>query len=108
MLLCIHLLRRCSELPRIAITHSTSHAGKTGDQYIEALSKVCDGLRVAAQEVDFDDLFEILEGRPRGIDTLINHMQGMVFSLTEHESKDYFSASLVVLEDPCPDKMESV
>ena len=33
-------------------------AGKTGDQYVEATSKVCDGLRgdasVAAQEVGFD------------------------------------------------------
>ena len=52
--------------------------GKTGDQYIEAMSKVCDGLRgdafVAAQEVGFDDLCEIVDGRPRGIDTLIRHM----------------------------------
>ena len=34
-------------------------AGKTGDEYIEALSKVCDGLHrdafVAAQEVGFDN-----------------------------------------------------
>ena len=48
-------------------------AGKTGDQYIEAMSKVCDGLRgvafVAAQEVGFDNLFEIVDGIPRGIDT---------------------------------------
>ena len=37
-------------------------AGKYGDQYIEAMYKVCDGLRgdafVAAQEVGFDNLFE--------------------------------------------------
>ena len=39
-------------------------AGKTGDQYVEATSKVCDGLRgdasVAAQEVGFDVLCEIV------------------------------------------------
>ena len=55
-------------------------AGKTGDQYIEAMSKVCDGLRgdafVAAQEVGFDNLCETIDGRPCGIDTLINHMRG--------------------------------
>ena len=59
-------------------------AGKTGDQYIEAMSKVCDGLRgdafVAAQEVGFDNLCGIVDGTLRGIDTLINHMRGMVFS----------------------------
>ena len=58
-------------------------AGKTGDQYIEAMSKVFDGLRgdvfVAAQEVGFDNLREIIDGKPCGIDTLINHMRGMVF-----------------------------
>ena len=40
-------------------------AGKTGDQHIEAMSKVCDGLRseafVAAQEVGFDHLCEIVD-----------------------------------------------
>ena len=60
-------------------------AGKTGDQDIEAVSKVCDGLRgdafVAAQEVGFDSLCEIVEGRPCGIDTLIQHVRGMVFTL---------------------------
>ena len=58
-------------------------AGETGDQYIEAMSKVCDGLRgdafVAALEVGFDSLCEIVDGRPRGIDTLIRHMRGVVF-----------------------------
>ena len=47
-------------------------AGKSGDQCIEAMSKVCDGLRgdafVAAQEVGFDNLCEIIDGRPCGID----------------------------------------
>ena len=60
-----------------------SIAGKTGDQYIEAMSKVCDGLRgdvfVAAQEVGFDTLCEIVDGIPRGIDTLIQHMRRMGF-----------------------------
>ena len=61
-------------------------AGKTGDQYDEAMSKVCDGLRgdafVAAQEVGCYNLCEIVDGTPRGIDTLINHMRGTVFPLT--------------------------
>ena len=69
-------------------------AGQSGDQHIEAMSKVCDGLRgdafVAAQEVGFDNLCEIVDGRPRGIDTLIQHMRGMGFHLTEHESKELF------------------
>ena len=42
-------------------------AGKTGNQYIEAMATVCDGLRgdafVAAQEVGFDNLCEIVEDR---------------------------------------------
>ena len=67
-------------------------AGKTGDQYIEAMSKVCDGLRgdafVAAQEVGLDNLCEIVDGRPCGIDTLIEHMRGMGFPLTEHVFRD--------------------
>ena len=58
------------------------------------MSKVCDGLRgeafVAAQEVGFDNLCEIIDGRPCGIDTLIIHMRGTVFPLTEHESKELF------------------
>ena len=58
------------------------------------MSKVCDGLRgdafVAAQEVGFDNLCEIVDGTPRGIDTLINHTRGMVFPFTEHESKELF------------------
>ena len=80
-------------------------AGKSGDQYKEAMSAVCDGLRgdafVAAQEVGFDNLCEIVDGRPRGIDTLINHMRGVVFPLTEQESKELFRCCLP--EDPCPD-----
>ena len=68
-------------------------AGKLGDQYIEAMSEVCDGLRgdafVAAQ-VGFDHLCEIVDGVSRGIDTLIQHERGTVFPLTEHESKEQF------------------
>ena len=56
--------------------------------------QVCDALRVdafiVAQEVGFDNLCEIIDGGPCGIDTLINHMRGMVFPLTEHESKELF------------------
>ena len=69
-------------------------AGKTGDQYIEAMSKVCDGLRgdavIAAQEAGFDNLCEIVDGRPHGIDTLISHMRETFFPLTEHEPKEVF------------------
>ena len=75
------------------------------------MSKVCDGLRgddiVAAQEVGFDNLFEIINGRPCGIDTLISHMQGMVFPATEHESKELFR-QYCRPGGPCPDKMEKV
>ena len=48
-------------------------------------SKVCDGLRgdafVVAQEVGFDNLCKIVDGKPQGIDTLILHVRGMGFSL---------------------------
>ena len=68
--------------------------GRTCDQFTEAMSKVCDGLRgdafAAAQEVGLDNLCEIVDGTPHGIDTLIRHMREMVFPLTEHESKELF------------------
>ena len=58
-------------------------AGKSGDQHIEPMSKVCDGLRgdafVAAHDVGFDNLCEIVDGRPCAIDTLIQHMRGTFF-----------------------------
>ena len=42
---------------------------KTRDQYIEAMSKVCDGLRgdafVTAQEVGFDNLCETVDASTR-------------------------------------------
>ena len=43
-------------------------AGKSGYQHIEAMSEVCDGLRgdafVAAQEVGFDNMCEIVDDQP--------------------------------------------
>ena len=61
--------------------------GKPGDQYIEAMSKVCAGLRgdaiIAAQEAGFDNLPEIFDGRPSGI--LINHTRETIFPPTVHE-----------------------
>ena len=69
-------------------------ACKTFDQYIEAMSKVCDGLRgdafVAAQEVGLDNLCEIIDGRQSGINKLISHMREMALPFTEHESKELF------------------
>ena len=70
-------------------------AGKTGDQYIEAMSKVCAGLRgdaiIAAQEAGFDNLREIIDGRPYGIEALISHMRETVFLSTEYEPERLFS-----------------
>ena len=58
------------------------------------MSKVWNGLRgdalVATREFGFDKWCEIADGRPRGIDTLIEHLRGMVFLLTEHECKEFF------------------
>ena len=58
------------------------------------MSKICGGLRgdafVAAQEVGFDHLCEIVDEIPQGIDTLTQHMRGVVFPLTEHESRELF------------------
>ena len=54
-------------------TQQVSTNGNSG-----LVSKVCDGLRgdafVAAQQVVFDNLCEIVDGKPRGIDTLIQQM----------------------------------
>ena len=65
---------------------------------IGAMSKVCDGLRgdafVAAQEVGFNDLCEIIDGRPCGIDTLINHVRGMVFALTLSTNPKNYSGNV--------------
>ena len=51
------------------------------------MSKVCDGLRGDAFGA-VDNLCEIVDGTPRGIDTLINHMREIVIPFTEHESKE--------------------
>ena len=53
-------------------------AGKSGDAF------------VAAQEIGFDNLCEIVDARPRGIDTLIQHIQKIILPLIEHESKELF------------------
>ena len=70
------------------------------------MSKVCDGLRGdaidAAQEVGFDNLCEIVDGRQRGIDT--QHMRGMGYSLWQNTNPKNYSANTADLEDLCPDK----
>ena len=61
-------------------------AGKTGDKYIETVSRVWKGLCgdafVAAQEVGLDDLCEVVDGTPRGVDTPINTRDGFPFDGT--------------------------
>ena len=80
--------------------------GKTGDHHIEAVSKVCDGLRgdafVATQEVGFDSLCETVNGTPRGIDTLIRHM-GKLSSRSASTNPKTCFGSTVVQEDGCQD-----
>ena len=72
------------------------------------MSKVCNGLRadafVAAQEVGFDNLCEIVDAIPRGIDTLIQHMRGMVFSLDRARIQRTIPPILPPWSTPCPDK----
>ena len=55
---------------------------KSGDQHVEALSVVCDGLRgdVRRGTRSWFDLCEIVDGTPQGIDTLIRHLRGKGFS----------------------------
>ena len=82
------------------------------DQYIEAISKVCAGQRgeafVAAREIGFDNLCEIVDGRPCAIDTLISNICEEWFSLQVSMNLKNCSVSTVALEDTCPDKMERV
>ena len=62
---------------------------------------------VAAQEVGFDNLCDIADGRPCGIDTLMNQSptrNGFPLST----NPENYSASAAVLEDPCPDKGENM
>ena len=63
----------------MGISHSTWYIG---DLHVEAMS------RVAAQEVGFDNLCEIVDGRLRGIDSLIHHLRRIIFPMMEHESKE--------------------
>ena len=62
------------------------------------MSKVCDGLCgdafVAAQQVGLDNLFDNYRWKIKRVDTLISHRRGMVFPLTEHESKELISPVL--------------
>ena len=56
--------------------------GKTCDQYIDAI--------IAAQ-AGFDNLREIVDGRPNGIEALIDCMRETVFPSTEYEPERLFS-----------------
>ena len=61
-------------------------ARKTGEHYVDAVSKIVDGLRgdafVVAQEVGLDSLHG-----PEGIDALTKKMREMVFPMTTQEAK---------------------
>ena len=87
-------------------------AGFNRDQYIEEMTMVCAGLRgeafVAAREIGFDNWCEIVDGRPCPIDTLISNICEEWFSLQLNMNLKNCSASTVLLEDPCADKMERV
>ena len=58
------------------------------------MSKVCDELRgdavIAAQEAGFDNLREIIDGRPCGIEALISDMRETIFPSTEYELERLF------------------
>ena len=58
------------------------------------MSNVCAGLRgdaiIAAQEAGFDNLREITDGRPSGIEALISHMRETIFPPTEYEPERLF------------------
>ena len=94
------VLHMCNETGNHAETRSGAYlpwrriADKTGDQYNDVMSKVCDGLRgdafVAVQEVGMDNLCQVIDGRPSGMNTLINQKTRNGFPLTEHESKELF------------------
>ena len=67
------------KFPRMEFRTRLRIAGKSGDQHIEAMSKVRGDAIIAAQEAGFDSLCGMVGGRPCDIDTLISHVQGMVF-----------------------------
>ena len=73
----------------MGIPHSVVHRWKIGDQKSKAMSTVCGRLRgdaiIAAQEAGFDNLCEIVDERPCGIEALISHMLETVFPSTEYE-----------------------
>jgi len=64
-------------------------AGKTGEHYVDAVSKIVDGLRgdafVVAQEVGLESLHE-----HDGVETLTKKMREMVFPMTTQEAKELF------------------
>ena len=82
-------------------------AGKTGDEKIEAMSFVCAGLRgdaiIAAQEAGFDNVREIIDETPCGIEALTSYMRETVFPRLNTSLKDY-SASIGVQKDSYPEK----
>jgi hypothetical protein len=70
-------------------------ANKTGDNYVEAVSKVVEGLRgevfVVAHEVGLSELWQEATGNvPSGITTLISQMKETVFPLATHAAKEIF------------------
>ena len=50
--------------------------------------------------VDFDALFEIVDGRSCGIHTLIRHTREVVFPLTEHESNQRSGQAIAQMDVP--------
>ena len=65
------------------------------------MSKVCGRVRgdafVVAQEAGFDNLREIIDVRPCGIDTLISNMRETVFPRLNTSPKDYSASTVVVV-----------
>ena len=81
--------------------------GKRGDAYVDAVSRIVEGLRgdafIVAQELGKDALSdpgaearpgtyetEAIEARPSGIEQLIEAMRDKVFPLTQHEARELF------------------
>ena len=73
--------KRCSHICHHIGLHRlhTAHTHRVGSGAELLLLLLIHDQRLAAQEVGFDNLCEIVDGRPRGIDTLTQHMRGMVF-----------------------------
>ena len=69
--------------------------GKKGDAYVDAVSKIVDGLRsdafVVSREVGLDVLWNVgSETEKSGIELLVQAMKAAVFPLTTHEAKELF------------------